>query len=380
MISAFRKRAGNLLHPVTLTFLALLLYLGAALIAVGGDPLAAARIPPNAATWSPDWYDGQFTYFIARDPNPATVASFLDVPAYRYQRILLPLLARALSFGNTAALPWALWLIGVTAHLWGTAMVARLLEGYGVSRCYALIYGLWVGFLLAARLDLPDALACALIGAGILYGETRPRANAASTGSAGGASPVRWGLFALAVFAKEVVILFVAAQIVVDLAHKNWRNVLGLALIAVFPFLLFQGWLLIQFGAIGLGSGGALATGFELVPFMGLLRIGAYSQTMLLAYAVMWGPFFYLPAVWGVWAGVKRWLAGERNVVVAALVLNALIIPFLPFSTVREPTGMFRFACGLVLAFVLFAARYRLKRPLNYAFLWLILLAVLLNG
>ena len=43
-------------------------------------------------------YDGQFNYAIAADPLHASPA--LDVPAYRYQRILYPLLVRALALGQ----------------------------------------------------------------------------------------------------------------------------------------------------------------------------------------------------------------------------------------------------------------------------------------
>ena len=64
---------------------------------LGGDPLALARIGARFSAGDPQGtqgYDGQFVYYIALDPNPAAVAPRLDVPAYRYQRILLPLLAR----------------------------------------------------------------------------------------------------------------------------------------------------------------------------------------------------------------------------------------------------------------------------------------------
>ncbi|MSR65001.1 MAG: hypothetical protein EXS18_04380 [Verrucomicrobiae bacterium] len=56
-----------------------------------------------------DWigYDGQFTLFLAYDPflRIDLVAS-LPKPAYRYQRIGLPLLAHVLSGGNRTLLPW----------------------------------------------------------------------------------------------------------------------------------------------------------------------------------------------------------------------------------------------------------------------------------
>src|SRR5690606_40616249 len=56
-------------------------------------------------------YDGQFVYYIARDPGDAE--RFLDVPAYRFQRILLPILGRVLAFGQNDLLPWSLLLINL---------------------------------------------------------------------------------------------------------------------------------------------------------------------------------------------------------------------------------------------------------------------------
>jgi hypothetical protein len=66
-------------------------------------------------------------------------------------------------------------------------------------------------------------------------------------------------------------------------------------------------------------------------------------------------------------------------VIVLGLFINALIILFLPYSTFRETGGVLRFACGLVLAVLLFSARYRQKRALNYSVLWIVLNVFLLK-
>jgi hypothetical protein len=189
---------------------------------------------------------------------------------------------------------------------------------------------------------------------------------------------VKWVCFALAVFAKEVAILFVAAQLLVDLSRRDWKNFAGMGLVGGLPYAAFQGWLLLRFGQIGLASGGDMATGFEIIPFMGWLRIAEFGLPALLAFGAVIVPFFYLPAVWGFWAAVTRG-RGERTLEAAALALNALVIPFLPFSTVREPGGLFRFGSGLALAVLLFGAKYRQKRALRYAWLWLALNAILFN-
>ena len=116
-----------------------------------------------------------------------------------------------------------------------------------------------------------------------------------------------------------------------------------------------------------------MATPFEKIPFMGLLRIGSYSLPYLLAMLVVFSHSIILPAVWGVWSALKRVFSNEINVVVLGLLLNALIIAFLPFSTFRETGGLLRFACGLVMSVLLFAGRYRLQRVLNLSVFWLAL-------
>ncbi|MDH5506633.1 MAG: hypothetical protein OEZ02_05390 [Anaerolineae bacterium] len=355
--------------PAGVTFLASTLLAAITIASAGGDPLELARIGTQYSQADPDGtqgYDGQFVYYIARDPNPAAVAPLLDNPAYRYQRILLPLLARLLSFGSLAALPWVLAAIGILSHTFATALVTRLLTGWGAKRWYALIYGLWVGFLLAVRLDLPEPLAYGLVAAAMLAQQR-------------GRPGLSWLFYALAVFAKEVTLIFLAAQLLHDLWRRRWTHVIGLGLVGLLPFALFQLWLWHTFGALGINSGGAMSTPFEPVPFMGLFRTAAYSKVFLAALVVVYAPAVIWPTLWAISAAVKRWRTADQHLVSAALLLNALVIPFTPFSTFREPGGMLRFSSGLVMALLLYAGRYRLVKVLNYAFLWLALNALLFN-
>ena len=357
-------------NPVTVTLLCLLLLVLAVIAGSGGDPLALARLGTRFSLGDPngsEGYDGQFTYYIARNPVPSQVAALLDVPAYRYQRILLPLLARAVSFGRIPALPWTIPLLLILAQAAGTWCVAELLHGWGVSRWYAIVYGLWAGFTLAVRLDLPEPLAYALVVGAILAGQRKRPA-------------LSWVLYGLALFAREATIPFILAQGLSDLLQRRWRKALGLGLVAVLPYALFQGWLWQVFGRPGLASGGAMATPFELIPFMGLLRIGQYSLAYLGAMLVVFGPAIILPALWGIWQSLKKWLSGDGNTLVLGLLFNACLVLFLPFSTFRETGGLIRFACGLVTSFLLFAGYYRMKRPLNYSIFWLIFNVFLLKS
>lgn len=364
-MAEWRARLG----PALVILLVSSALVGVVIWRLGGDPLALARIGARFSTGDPQGtqgYDGQFVYYIALDPNPAAVAPRLDVPAYRYQRILLPLLARLAALGRPAVIPWALAGLSVLSLALGTWAVSELLHGWKVSRWYALVYGLWAGFLLAVVVDLPEPLAFGLAAGSLLALER-------------GRKWLAWVLIGLALFAKEVSALFLLAMLAAYLAERNWRDALRLALVAGLPFFAFQVWLWAVFGQPGIGSGGAMATSFEWIPFAGLLKIGAYSLPYLLAMLVVFGPTVVLPSLWGAWTSARFWRGGDRTVIVAALFLNALVIFFTPFSTFRETGGILRFASGLMLAALLFAGRYRMRRILNYSLFWIVLNVFLLK-
>ena len=99
------------LAPTLVITLAAALLVWWVILRANGDPLALARLGTQFSQGDPngtEGYDGQFIYYIARDPAPERVAGYLDVPAYRYQRILLPLLARLLALGRIDWIPWTI--------------------------------------------------------------------------------------------------------------------------------------------------------------------------------------------------------------------------------------------------------------------------------
>jgi hypothetical protein len=287
-----------LLNPASTTLVVVLLLITWVIAQERWDPMSLVRVGTRFSELDPngtDGYDGQFVYYIARELNPEKVSPYIDNPPYRYQRILLPVLGRALSFGDLALIPWTLPAIGIISHVLGTWMIMKILEEFRINPWYALIYGLWSGFLLAIRLDLPEPLAYALV-------------IGAVTANRGHRPALSWFLFGLAIFAKEVTFIFALSQLGYDLWKRRYRHVIGLVIIAIIPYLLFQIWLWSVFGSPGIGSGGAMATPFEFIPFMGFLRIADFSLLLMFAFLVVFGPSIFFPAVWGVWEGVKRWL------------------------------------------------------------------------
>ena len=91
------------IRPWIIVTVLCLIYTVFTVIQNGGDPLALVTIGTRFSEGNPtgtEGYDGQFVYYIARDPSTAT--QYIDVPAYRFQRILLPMLARFLAFGQVS--------------------------------------------------------------------------------------------------------------------------------------------------------------------------------------------------------------------------------------------------------------------------------------
>lgn len=357
------KRMGTAPWVPALIVLFFSIVLVGANIRLLGSPLALARLGTQFSQLDPmgtEGYDGQFVYYIALDPCPEVVLPYLDAPAYRYQRILMPLAARLLALRRSDLIPWAMIVINIASLTAGTAAVGALLIGWGVSSWYALVYGLWAGFTLALIVDLPEPLAYGLVVGGVLALERGRRFLA-------------WVLFGLAAFARETTVIFTVAALAAYLAQRDWRDFFGMGSISLLPYATFQIWLWSIFGQPGIGSGGAMATPFEIIPFMGLLRIGQYSLAYLAAMTVVFGPAVVLPSIWGVIMAGRKWAYGERAFLAAALFLNAAVIAFTPFSTFRETGGMIRFATGLIVALVLYASCYGHRRVLNYSILLVVL-------
>jgi hypothetical protein len=357
------------LRPWLVIVLVTALYLGGILLSNHADPLVfvtlGTRFTADDSSGT-EGYDGLFAYYIARDPflrDPLTTTPHIDVPAYRYQRILLPLLAHALALGSPILIPWTLVIISAAALAGSTVLFEELLDAFRISRWYALIYGLFPGLLMAVRLSLNEPLAYGLVVLAIWLRSTRHRRTSV-------------GALALAALAKETALLFAASFVAWDFIQRRWRRGLAAGLAATLPFAIWQLVLSDWFGAPGVGSGGAMATPFEVLPFNGFFRI--YTDTgslrVFLIFALFLGPAVVLPTLWGLWQSVQDLRHHRFDFFTLLLAVNALIIPFVPFSTFREPLGMLRFIVGLVIAILAYAASRRNLRVLRYAALWLVLL------
>jgi hypothetical protein len=349
-------RAWHIVLIVCVAYLALILILF-------GNPLEFVRIgssaDPTLFSRDVEGYDGQFAYYIARDPSTAAQYMTGDVPAYRFQRILYPALAWLLSFGGQdAILPWVLVGINLIALVAGTAILERLLIEEKVSRWYALSYGLFAGVFVAVRFCTNEPLAYALALAGIVAAK---RENVAAF----------IGLMALAILTKETTVFFAFGYGLYLLSQRRIAPAVLMGVGVLLPFALWQVVLYSKFGMLGIGSGGARATPFEIVPFMGVLRILNYGVPVFVISMFTLIPVL-VSTLWALWQTGRDLLARRWQLYTFLLFANALIMPFVPFSTYAEPLGILRFMPGVVIGVLLYAARRRVRRALNYSYLWIL--------
>ncbi|MBN2555401.1 MAG: hypothetical protein JXA97_05630 [Anaerolineales bacterium] len=356
--------------PTLLTFILTVAYVSIRLSLNGMNPVELMEIGTQFSEQDPDGtegYDGQFVYYAALDLAPAGLEEKLDDPAYRYQRILLPLFGHMLGQGEPTRTAWALLVINVFAHCAGTWAVSELMGRHGWPRGYAIIYGLWVGLVLSVGLGLHEPLAYALVAVAILLFDHNHRSASAVVAM-------------LAVFAKETTILFWLGLLAAEIFQRRSWKVFAVFTSGAIGFVIWQIWLAAAFGSAGFGVGGGGATGFDWVPLNGLWRIGMHNLRALLVYAVAFGPAIVVPAVWGLIAACRTLLEDMGRADAYMLAANSAAIIFLPHSSFREPLGLIRFADGLVLALLYFAAVSDRRRAMRYAVLWTAMLVLILNG
>lgn len=348
-----------------ITIIVCLLYAVVALRAEGWDPMRFVLLGSYYAEGDleGEWgYDGQFSYQIAL--NPLDGWRYTDDPAYRYQRVLYPLLARWVALGQPDWIPYTLILVNVAAIALCAYAAGRVLASYGVSAWYALPCGLFAGLLIALRLDTNEPLSYALILLGLWF-YVREQ------------SWLGAGALASAVFAKETAVLAVGAFLVAYVLNRKWSEAGRLLLISGVPFIAYRLLLYRWFGSVGLASGGAAATGFSLIPFGGLMEPGSGDVQLLLGRLLIMGPLVVVPAIAAViLAGREAWRRCWHPLIFM-LLENAMLMIVLPYSTYRELSGTTRLSIGLVHSMVMYGGWRRSTRVLNYSLLWLLSLALL---
>ena len=226
--------------PVALCALVLLAY-GTLYAVRAGRPGGALAFAVLGTSDTPGnrGYDGQYYYRIATAPLGGRHG--LDRPAYRYQRIGYPLVARALALGDRTRIASTLVLINVVAVALGMLLVALLLARNGSSPFWAFPYALYIGQVACFWRDLAEPLAYALVAAALLAWR-RERFWPGCV------------LLLPAVLTKENTLLFAAAAALHLLLRGRWPQVWSLLALVALPYALWQGGLWLAFGQTGLGG------------------------------------------------------------------------------------------------------------------------------
>jgi|GEM_PF-740114 len=256
------------------------LFIGLDMLLHGHTVLYYVHIGPRFALHIPNaapGYDGQFYYQIARNPLHAT--PFLDHPAYRYQRIVYPLLVAALSLGQANLIPYMLLLVNLVAIVLGTEFLARLLIKQNLSPWFSLAFGLYFGQATAFIFDTTEPLTYFFVCLGLfLIMRKRPASAAISMG--------------LAVLSRETAVLFPLGFLVLDLYQKRWRDALRLVLLSIVPTVVWYSIIGLLFHTLSIST----APAFQLIPFAGLfyfshdpVRFPLLLMLMLIPTLLSWG-------------------------------------------------------------------------------------------
>lgn len=298
----------------------------------------------------PKGYDGQYAYFIALDPQNARY--YTDYPTYRYTRILYPMLARTLAFGQPALIPYTLLLVNWLAIGGGALAVALWLRRKGYSPWLALIYAFAFGVLIGLQGDLTEPLAFVLVACGVytldfgFAGNERRRIAASA------------GCFALAALTRETTAVFpvlYGGALLLDgaawrggwretwRAHVagNWRRAAVFLGVALAPLALYKLALYAWLGSAGVPE----QVRFETIPFAGLFAYWPWNGLRIVEIDVV-----VLPALICLGMGLWALRRGMREVALWVLLANILLfVLLLPASSYVDAFASARIALGVVL-------------------------------
>lgn len=189
-------------------------------------------------------YDGQFFLLAAHDPFLLGQAhKYMDVAAYRYQRIMYPWLAHLLSGGDPQAIPRALVLVNLLAVVAGTLFVGLLCARSGASPLWALFYGCLSGLLIALLRDLAEPVALAFLAGGFWLYDARRYWFCAL-------------MMAAALLSKEICAIALLAMALHALSRQRWTALIALVL-AGLPLALWWAYIHYRLGVLPMQGGEA---------------------------------------------------------------------------------------------------------------------------
>jgi hypothetical protein len=295
-------------------------------------------------------YDGQAYYFIALDP--ARARYYLDHPVDRYAKILYPMTARLLAFGQPDLIPYTLILVNWLAVALGTLAMAAWLKRKGLSPWFALAYGLYFGLFFSFARDLVEPLAYAWLALAVYLFDF------------GGKGRVVWAAicFSLAILTRDKSAVFAVAYAALllveplrDQRAHGWKErayavVRGvppsalLLAISGLPVLIYLAFLHRWLGSV---TAAALPTQEQGSPLQGFAHMK--SASLLIQTPTVFIPTLILTGL-AVWALIRRIWRVEIFLLLATIDLS--VVTLNPGYFV-DPYGVPRVGISVVLAALL---------------------------
>lgn len=322
-------------------------------------------------------YDGQFTYFIARDG--AGAEPFMDGASLRYQRIIYPLLARFLAVGQSDLVPYALLFINVLALGIGAGALAYILTWVGGNGYLAIGYTVWVGNLFALRFTLHEILCFAFaLVAVITYIHRRYIPTI--------------GLLIFATLTKEIGFLFaigLGLHAIFGRGKIRWASLMMGA--PLLTFLLWWGFMRLWFGTLPTRYPAAK---LHLIPLQGMFDtltanyeiVGAARTVNFILLAIFLGiPTVFLGFLW-----LKTLMGYYRIPTIKIIRLDENTLPLwlllpcvgfvltMPDVSWRDPAAAYRVAVPIVIGGMIFMAGFYPKKLKWLVAWWMPASAILL--
>jgi len=176
-------------------------------------------------------FDGQFYYLIAHDPSPTgSMASNIDTPDLRYERILIPLLAYTAALGRPAAIAAAFITINLIFLFLGSWWLGRAATFYGGSAAWGLAFLLVPAVPISLdRMTVDLALTALAAGAFYFYLSNQTKKMLLA--------------LALACLTRDTGVVIVAGFAVNFLMRRQWHKAFATMAAAV-PFALWFGYVM----------------------------------------------------------------------------------------------------------------------------------------
>jgi hypothetical protein len=303
---------------------------------------------PASQTWGVG-YDGQFAYKIALKPE--TAASELDYPAFRFLRIIYPVLSRLLAFGQLDLVPLSMVVVNLIAATVTAWLLARLILRRGGPAWGAYIGIFTFNYLIGIRMDLNEPLAFCLALAGLLaYEEGWSRSAVV--------------IFALAVMTKEIAIAFPAALALNHIWRKEWKQTVRLIGGSIFPYLL---WACFVGAWLNISPFDNHLARPSLLLFAGLFQLASLESHILIW---MW---MVLPALLVGFSALRMavdGLPGTPQTETLLVLTNVLILATIPTPAWHDPVAVLRLGIGTIFASIIWLAKNRPRYLRFAASLW----------